>query len=112
MEKPLNLPHFFFMPTMGCVAKCRYCYSPLSAHKMDDHTLKQTISWIKASVDSFVRENHDNFIGRSVPYLRFTYHGGEPLLIGKEFIKNSLELLDAMDIPFEKHISIQSLASG
>lgn len=108
MEKPLNLPHFFFMPTMGCVAKCRYCYSPLSAHKMDDHTLKQTISWIKASVDSFVRENHDNFIGRSVPYLRFTYHGGEPLLMGKEFIKNSLELLDDMDIPFQKHISLQS----
>lgn len=108
MKSPNNIPHFFFMPTMGCVAKCRYCYSPVSAQKMNEETLKQTFIWIKATVDSFIEEHHNDINEKSPPYLRFTYHGGEPLLMGKEFIKNSLELLDDMVIPFQKHISIQS----
>jgi len=108
MKKPISLPHFFFMPTTACPANCHYCFSPISAQKMNDETLKKTISWVKASVDSFYEENHNDFNEKSPPYLRFTYHGGEPLFMGKEFVKASLELLDDMRIPFRKYISFQS----
>lgn len=108
MKTPQSIPHFFFMPTMGCVAKCRYCYSPVSSHKMNDETLVRTMDWIKASLDSLARENQDNFVGDSAPLVRFTFHGGEPLLMGKEFMRKALELFNSIETPFRKRISIQS----
>ncbi|MFA6807565.1 MAG: radical SAM protein [Eubacteriales bacterium] len=108
MKKNINFPHVFFMPTTGCMAKCIYCFAPVSAEKMNDATLKKTINWIKTSADLFYKENYGEFDEKKPPFFRFTYHGGEPLLMGKKFIKESLELLDSMEIPFRKHLSIQS----
>lgn len=108
MEKPVTLPHIFLMPTTNCVASCHYCFSPVSQHRMDDDTLERTVAWIKATADALYEENRDKLNPERMPQLKITYHGGEALMMGKAFMKKSLEMIDAMDIPFPKRIGIQS----
>lgn len=68
-----------------CNMRCRYCYYLDKAAlyggvepKMDDKLLE---SYIKANIE-----------GNNSPVLNFAWHGGEPLLAGKEFFKKAVAL--------------------
>lgn len=68
-----------------CNMRCKYCYYLDKAAlyggvepKMDDKLLE---SYIKANIE-----------GNNSPVLNFAWHGGEPLLAGKEFFKKAVAL--------------------
>ena len=64
------------VPTLGCPSNCEYCWSSEeSSPIMDVSIIREVVEWLK------------DF--RNEP-VTFTFHGGEPLLAGYEFFKESL----------------------
>lgn len=68
-----------------CNMRCKYCYYLDKAElyggvqpAMDDNLLEQ---YIKANIE-----------GNNSPVIAFAWHGGEPLLAGKEFFKKAMKL--------------------
>ena len=67
------------VPTLGCPARCSYCWSSESTSPvMSIDTVRDTVAWLK----DFRSDR-----------LTITFHGGEPLLAGKEFYEAALPLL-------------------
>src|SRR5512139_3717338 len=74
-----NAFHVMLIPTLGCPAHCRYCWSSeTGSPKMSVGTVREVVSWLK-----------DFRIDR----VTFTFHGGEPLLAGAEFYREALPML-------------------
>ncbi|WP_414469094.1 TIGR04083 family peptide-modifying radical SAM enzyme [Methanobacterium sp. ACI-7] len=72
--------HVMIIPTLGCPANCNYCWSSEeSSPVMSLETVHETVEWLK------------NF--RDEP-VTFTFHGGEPLLAGYDFFKETLPLIN------------------
>jgi uncharacterized protein len=71
--------HVMLIPTLGCPANCSYCWSSEEKSPiMSIETMKEVVEWLKG------------FRGDSVT---FTFHGGEPLLAGADFYRESLPML-------------------
>ena len=71
--------HVMLVPTLGCPSDCEYCWSSEeSSPVMTVDIIKEVVEWLK------------DF--RNEP-VTFTFHGGEPLLAGYDFFKESLPLL-------------------
>ncbi len=67
------------IPTLGCPARCRYCWSSEEGSPvMSIDRVREMVAWLK------------NFHEDRVT---FTFHGGEPLLAGAEFYREVLPLL-------------------
>ncbi len=67
------------IPTLGCPAHCRYCWSSeAGSPKMSIGTIQEVVAWLKDFRNDRVT---------------FTFHGGEPLLAGAEFYKKALPML-------------------
>jgi uncharacterized protein len=74
-----NAFHIMLIPTLGCPAQCRYCWSSEKGSPvMDIEIINEVVAWLK------------NFRNDRVT---FTFHGGEPLLAGADFYRNALPLL-------------------
>ena len=73
--------HVMIIPTMGCPAKCSYCWSSeTTSLVMDEKTVDDIIEWLK----DFKREP-----------VTFTFHGGEPLLAGYDFYEYALDKISS-----------------
>jgi len=71
--------HLMLVPTLGCPARCRYCWSSEEGSPiMSIETVKDVVRWM--------RDFQDNPV-------TITFHGGEPLLAGAEFFRKALPLL-------------------
>ncbi|HPH35682.1 MAG TPA: radical SAM protein, partial [Methanoregulaceae archaeon] len=71
--------HVMLIPTLGCPAHCRYCWSSdAGSPKMSIDTVRDVVTWLKE-----FRNDH----------VTFTFHGGEPLLAGADFYRQALPLL-------------------
>lgn len=71
--------HVMLIPTLGCPAKCSYCWSSEEKSPiMSIETIKEVVEWLRV------------FRGDPVT---FTFHGGEPLLAGANFYREALPLL-------------------
>ena len=69
------------IPTLGCPANCSYCWSSEETSPiMSVETVKKTAEWIKSL-------NLDGYLAT------ITFHGGEPLLAGADFYRQSLPIL-------------------
>jgi uncharacterized protein len=67
------------IPTLGCPSKCSYCWSSEEGSPiMSIETIREVVAWLKN-----FREDR----------VTFTFHGGEPLLAGPEFYRQTLPLL-------------------
>lgn len=67
------------IPTLGCPAHCRYCWSSDSGSPgMSLGTVREVVTWLKEFRNDRVT---------------FTFHGGEPLLAGPEFYRHALPML-------------------
>lgn len=67
------------VPTLGCPSNCGYCWSSEEGSPvMSIEVIKEVVEWLKDFRDEPVT---------------FTFHGGEPLLAGYDFYKESLPLL-------------------
>jgi len=74
-----NAFHVMLVPTLGCPARCRYCWSSDPASpRMSIGTLGEVVDWLK---------------GIEKERVTFTFHGGEPLLAGADFYRQALPLL-------------------
>ncbi|MGB9937284.1 MAG: TIGR04083 family peptide-modifying radical SAM enzyme [Methanobacterium sp.] len=72
--------HIMIIPTLGCPANCNYCWSSEeSSPVMSLETVHETVEWLKKFRDERVT---------------FTFHGGEPLLAGYNFFKETLPLIN------------------
>ncbi|AXV38541.1 MAG: TIGR04083 family peptide-modifying radical SAM enzyme [Methanobacterium sp. BRmetb2] len=71
--------HVMLVPTLGCPSNCGYCWSSEEGSPvMSIEVIKEVVEWLKDFRDEPVT---------------FTFHGGEPLLAGYDFYKESLPLL-------------------
>ncbi|HRS93105.1 MAG TPA: TIGR04083 family peptide-modifying radical SAM enzyme [Methanolinea sp.] len=71
--------HVMLIPTLGCPARCRYCWSSEpGSPRMSIATVRDVVEW----VSSLGKER-----------VTFTFHGGEPLLAGAAFYREALPLL-------------------
>ncbi len=72
--------HVMIIPTLGCPARCSYCWSSEEGSPvMDIGTVNDVVEWLTS-----VREEGP---------VTITFHGGEPLLAGPEFYREALPLL-------------------
>jgi len=66
----------------ACNLCCGYCYMEnIAASRFDDKSL-MSLPTLKATIDFFCAENKD---------VEFIWHGGEPLLAGKDFYQKAFE---------------------
>lgn len=65
-----------------CNLKCMYCYYNNSDQKYNKHTIMST-----EILESFIKQYLSIYDGK----IEFMWHGGEPLLAGKEFYFKALE---------------------
>jgi uncharacterized protein len=71
--------HIMLIPTLGCPARCTYCWSSEPGSPvMSIETVHEIVEWLK------------NFRNDRVT---FTFHGGEPLLAGAEFYRQALPMI-------------------
>ena len=71
--------HVMLVPTLGCPSDCAYCWSSEEdSPVMTVDIIKNVVKWLQ----DFRKEP-----------VTFTFHGGEPLLAGYDFYKESLPLL-------------------
>jgi uncharacterized protein len=71
--------HIMIIPTLGCPASCKYCWSSEEGSPvMSLETLNATTAWLSGFRDDPVT---------------ITFHGGEPLLAGSQFFQAALPLL-------------------
>lgn len=71
--------HVMLVPTLGCPSDCAYCWSSEEdSPVMTVDIIKDVVKWLQ----DFRKEP-----------VTFTFHGGEPLLAGYDFYKESLPLL-------------------
>jgi uncharacterized protein len=71
--------HVMLVPTLGCPSNCEYCWSSEeNSPVMSVDIIEEVVEWL----NDFRREP-----------VTFTFHGGEPLLAGYDFFKESLPLL-------------------
>ncbi|MDT8357578.1 MAG: TIGR04083 family peptide-modifying radical SAM enzyme [Methanomicrobiaceae archaeon] len=71
--------HIMLIPTLGCPARCKYCWSSEAGSPiMSIDTVREVVEWLKD-----FREDP----------VTFTFHGGEPLLAGADFYQEALPLL-------------------
>ncbi|MCX6693493.1 MAG: TIGR04083 family peptide-modifying radical SAM enzyme [Methanomicrobiales archaeon] len=74
-----NAFHVMLIPTLGCPARCSYCWSSEPGSPiMRVETVYEVVEWLKNFRDDRVT---------------FTFHGGEPLLAGADFYREALPLL-------------------
>jgi uncharacterized protein len=71
--------HVMLIPTLGCPARCRYCWSSEPGSPvMGIETVREVVEWLR----DFPQDR-----------VTFTFHGGEPLLAGPDFYRQALPLL-------------------
>ncbi|MFA5003507.1 MAG: TIGR04083 family peptide-modifying radical SAM enzyme [Methanolinea sp.] len=71
--------HIMLIPTLGCPARCSYCWSSDPASpRMSIETVEEVVAWLS----NLEKER-----------VTFTFHGGEPLLAGAEFYKSALPMI-------------------
>ncbi|NYT08238.1 MAG: TIGR04083 family peptide-modifying radical SAM enzyme, partial [Methanomicrobiales archaeon] len=71
--------HVMLIPTLGCPARCSYCWSSEPGSPvMDIETIGEVVEWLR----DFPQDR-----------VTFTFHGGEPLLAGADFYRRALPLL-------------------
>ena len=71
--------HVMIIPSMNCPSDCSYCWGvDRDSRVMDMETVREMVSWLMEF--------------RNEP-ATFTFHGGEPLLAGYEFYRDTLKLI-------------------
>jgi len=71
--------HVMLIPTLGCPAHCRYCWSSEPGSPvMSIEVINEVVEWLRPFPDERVT---------------FTFHGGEPLLAGPGFFRQALPIL-------------------
>ncbi len=71
--------HIMLIPTLGCPARCTYCWSSEPGSPvMSIETVHEIVEWLKKFRNDRVT---------------FTFHGGEPLLAGAEFYRQALPMI-------------------
>lgn len=86
--------HIMLIPTLGCPARCSYCWSSDPASpRMSIEIVKEVVAWLS----QFEKER-----------VTFTFHGGEPLLAGAEFYKSALPLISEVLAHMKPEFAMQS----
>ena len=93
-----NKLEFIIKTTFGCNLRCAYCYEGHSqqVENMSDDTLRGIIN----KIGHYAMDNEIN--------ITFVWHGGEPLLVGKEFYARALSLQKAVGPNFHYYNVIQT----
>ena len=68
-----------------CNMRCKYCYYLDKAALYDNHQPQMD----DALLENYIRANIE---GNNSPVIAFAWHGGEPLLAGKEFFRKAVAL--------------------
>ena len=68
-----------------CNMRCKYCYYLDKAALYDNHQPQMD----EALLENYIRANIE---GNNSPVIAFAWHGGEPLLAGKEFFRKAVAL--------------------
>ena len=67
------------IPTLGCPGRCKYCWSSdVNSPRMSLETVRDIVEWLKPM---------------DKEHVTFTFHGGEPLLVGADFYRYTLPLI-------------------
>lgn len=77
-----NRRHLMLLPSLACQAHCVYCFGPNRGPIMPPDVFDAAAEWIAATMHTGER-------------LDLTFHGGEPLIAGKQWYERSLPPLQA-----------------
>jgi len=77
-----------FKLTEACNLACRYCYR----QDVERTLAKMPLEVIEKSISSFIEWNKEKFNGTRTLYL--IWHGGEPLVLGKEYFHGIYKIVD------------------
>jgi len=72
-------PHFMLVPSLGCPARCSYCFGPHTGPVMSSATLSEALNFVTRVAEE-TRQTK----------VKVTFHGGEPLLAGHGFWQQAL----------------------
>lgn len=72
-------PHFMLVPSLGCPARCSYCFGPHTGPVMSSATLSEALDFV-TRIAAGTRQGK----------VKITFHGGEPLLAGHGFWRQAL----------------------
>lgn len=97
--KKSRMMHFFLMPTLKCQAGCLYCFqTSQSKQVMTPEIMNSVSAWFRKVANSMVLDGER-------PYIKVTFHGGEPLLMGADLLRTLLENLFGADITSKEKLS-------
>ncbi len=68
------------LPSLACQARCAYCFGPNRGPAMSPQVFDAALDWLAATTPAPQR-------------LGLTFHGGEPLLVGRAWYERTLPLL-------------------
>jgi len=72
--------HWMLLPSLACQAQCSYCFGPNRGPIMQPDVFDAAVDWIATCVPPG-------------DCIKITFHGGEPLLAGKEWYQRNLPVL-------------------
>ena len=72
--------HLMLLPSLACQAHCSYCFGPNRGARMSPDVFDAAVDWIAATASP----------GETT---EITFHGGEPLLAGKDWFQHALPIL-------------------
>ncbi len=101
MDKQKKFPiSAVIKPTKACNLRCTYCYEKdKTGKKMSDSTLEKVISQVIEYNYQICRaQGYDKSLSE------FIWHGGEPLLMGKEFYRKVRDLQRKYTEKYDEHI--------
>ncbi len=89
-----------------CNLNCKYCY----VYNLTDKTyLNQPAVMSDEVVNSTIQKARNHCISNNLTTVEFIFHGGEPLLVGQEFLRRFTEQAKKVLLPeIQPHFSIQT----
>ena len=96
-HKHISVPHFMLIPSLSCPASCSYCFGPHHGPVMSLQTLDTALDYMGWLTAQDGRQK-----------VRITFHGGEPLVAGYDFMRRALEGVHSLASGRKRKIAVQS----
>ena len=101
MNVPKDILDVLISPTTRCNLRCKYCYvdktTPASVADMSLDDMSAALAWLRGYANQL-----------QVRHIRITWFGGEPLLLGHDYLQAALDIQEKVLSDFNVANSLQT----